>query len=84
MDKKVKIRGWLIIVVGVALAYLIQPILIQSNFALSDPTSRANLAYTSAVLGIGGNILIFLGLIITIFKWIRDGFSKKAKNLLKE
>jgi hypothetical protein len=82
MDKKIKIRGWLIIIIGVALTYLIQPILIQSSFALSNQISRTNLAYTGIISGISGNVLICLGLIVTILNWARNKFSKKTKNLL--
>jgi hypothetical protein len=79
MGRKVKIRGWLIIIIGASLTYLVQPILTQSSFALSNPISRANLAYAGAVLGIGGEILICLGIIISIFKWFQAKFSKKQE-----
>ncbi|MFA5109295.1 MAG: hypothetical protein WC458_02025 [Patescibacteria group bacterium] len=84
MEKKLKIRGWLIIIVGVVLTYLIQPILIQSRFALTSQISQANLAYAGVILGIGGNILICLGLIVIIVKWAQSRFLKENKNLSKK
>lgn len=84
MKRRFKIRGWLIILIGITLTYLIQPILVQSSFTLSNSTSRANLAYVGVILGIGGDVLITLGIIISIAKLIRRQFSKENRNLSKK
>lgn len=79
-NKKIKLRGIFLVIAGLIFSYLIQPILVNISFGLSNPVSRANLAYVGVILGIGGQILIFFGIIIGIINLLQKNAPSKTEN----
>lgn len=77
MKTKYKIRGWIIVIIGIAIGYGIAPVLtiLGQNF------SKPNLLVMSSILGMVADFIILFGVIVGIINFFRKRSAKKDKTI---